>query len=73
MSAAPGAQSQKMLAIYKNAAPTLNMNGTTKGNGFSKSALSLKKRIEDETVPKRLATFGIGGANDCDRADMIMK
>jgi hypothetical protein len=45
------------------------MHGTTKGNGFSKSVLHLRKRQEEETVPKKLTTFGLGGAHDCDKAD----
>jgi hypothetical protein len=59
-----------MLSIYKaSAAPAMNMHGTTKGNGFSKSVLSLRKRQEDETIPTKLATFGLGGAFDCDQAE----
>jgi len=75
MSAAPCAQSQKMLSVYNSNVPTkaVNMTGTTKGNGFSKSVLSLRKKIEDEDVPRKLATFGLGGANDCEKADFIMK
>ena len=61
-----------MLSVYKSsgpAAPQVNMHGTTKGNGFSKSVLSLRKRQEEESIPKKLATFGLGGAFDCDKAE----
>jgi len=45
------------------------MHGTTSGNGFSKSVLSLRKKQEEETIPKKMTTFGIGGPANCDAAD----